>query len=178
MPRPLPLFYLMMFVMTPLLFKAQTFAWQKDRPLTYADFQGKVPSRRGMEAAVTASGIQSSAGFQGNKVSLSVGSSFDPAKSWMAPEARTPYILNHEQRHFDITEIFTRRMRQRMTAEIRTPEEMKRKYRPIWNEVYGQYDRFQKEYDAQTRHGLNKEMQEKYNQLIDAMLKETESVIK
>lgn len=158
----------------PQCFFAQSFEWRKDRPLTYADFRGKVPAQRGMEAAVTSSGMKSSAEYRGGKMKVEVGSTFDPQKSWMAATSRTPYILNHEQRHFDITEIFTRLMRRRMNAEIRTPEELKSKFRPVWNEVYRQYEKFQEDYDARTRHGLNEEVQQNYNTLIDSMLKETE----
>ena len=35
---------------------------------------------------------------------------FRPQCSWARPEGKTDYILNHEQRHFDITRIYAERL--------------------------------------------------------------------
>src|SRR5690349_8815741 len=81
--------------------------WQESRKLTFDDFKGDIP-RVTPWAASTSSEIHF--GYEttnGLLTHVVVYASFNPEKSWI--KKRLPAVLSHEQLHFDITEIFTRK---------------------------------------------------------------------
>lgn len=83
--------------------------WSPER-LTWQDYQGKADYALEDIAAITSSGIVSWKGCKNGKIDFEVRAYFDKTQSWVKPEAYTTYHLAHEQGHFDITEIYARRL--------------------------------------------------------------------
>lgn len=90
--------------------------WQENKKLKIQDFKAdnkdtiKV-NRQQFLGAISAIRIEYSS-FQRNKNSVpdfSIKTYFDPNESWML--LKNDYVLQHEQIHFDITELYARKMR-------------------------------------------------------------------
>lgn len=110
-------------------------AWEEDRPLTWADFKGN-PDYLLSFVATTNSGISHSYSIDSNgfldKSSSKVLAHFYPTFSWYKPADTTAAILRHEQSHFDITEMYARKLRKRIQDYAFTSnsnEEIKYLYR-------------------------------------------------
>jgi hypothetical protein len=106
--------------------------WNKDKPLTWNDFQG-IPKKSSQRSAMTNSGIELKTSFENNTLTITVGAYFIKNKSWVKKEALgDSLLLEHEQVHFDITELFARKFRQKLRAEklsSKNAEKMVRKIR-------------------------------------------------
>ena len=83
--------------------------WSPER-LNWLDYQGKADYALEDIAALTSSGIVSWKGCKNGKIDFEIRAYFDKTQSWVKPEAYTSYHLAHEQGHFDITEIYARRL--------------------------------------------------------------------
>ena len=83
--------------------------WTAER-LNWHDYQGTADYALGDVAALTSSGIVSWKGCKNGKIDFEIRAYFDKKQSWVKPEAYTTYHLAHEQGHFDITEIYSRRL--------------------------------------------------------------------
>ena len=90
--------------------------WQENKKLKIQDFKAdnndtiKV-NRKQFLGAISAIRIEYSS-FQRNKNSVpefSIKTYFDPNESWML--LKNDYVLQHEQIHFDLTELYARKMR-------------------------------------------------------------------
>ena len=90
--------------------------WQENKKLKIQDFRAdnndtiKV-NRKQFLGAISAIRIEYSS-FQRNKNSVpdfSIKTYFDPNESWML--LKNDYVLQHEQIHFDLTELYARKMR-------------------------------------------------------------------
>ncbi len=146
--------------------------WSADVQLKWADFKGQ-PDRTSPVAAVTASGISyefSSLERNGHyEVDYTVSTFFYPEQSWYKPEVCDALILSHEQLHFDISELFARKMRKRM-AETQFTKNVKAEVKAIYRDVLKELARFQKRYDQETNFSRNREAQIKWNQEVKEAL--------
>lgn len=90
--------------------------WQENKKLKIQDFKAENKdtvkvNRQQFLGAISAIRIEYSS-FQRNKNSVpdfSIKTYFDPYESWML--LKNDYVLQHEQIHFDITELYARKMR-------------------------------------------------------------------
>ena len=96
--------------------KDEFILWQENKKLKIQDFKAdnkdtiKV-NRQQFLGAISAIRIEYSS-FQRNKNSVpdfSIKTYFDPNESWML--LKNDYVLQHEQIHFDLTELYARKMR-------------------------------------------------------------------
>ena len=140
-------------------------AWNPQLRLSWEDFRGRPPESKRI-AATTASGIsyQYNARWNGEGyvLDLHVETLFYPEKSWYHPEVCTAVTLSHEQLHFDITEWFARKFRQRLTGRV-FGENLKAEVRRIFEETNKELSDFQDRYDRETDFSRNPEAQEKWN---------------
>ncbi|MGB2759905.1 MAG: DUF922 domain-containing protein, partial [Maribacter stanieri] len=92
-------------------------SWEPNFRFTWNDFKGDVPITSGA-AATTASGItyRFSTYYENDelKVDYNVYAYFYPTKSWYKPKLCNEVTLLHEQLHFDITELYARKMRKQL----------------------------------------------------------------
>ncbi len=89
---------------------------------------------------------------------------FDPYKSWIRPSSPTS-VIQHEQLHFDITEIYARELRKQikiLSLLKMKPEEHKAKLTNLYNTVAHQLRNDQARYDVESQHSLNIPMQKKW----------------
>ena len=96
--------------------KDEFILWQENKKLKIQDFKAEnndtiKVNRKQFLGAISAIRIEYSS-FQRNKNSVpefSIKTYFDPNESWML--LKNDYVLQHEQIHFDLTELYARKMR-------------------------------------------------------------------
>ena len=108
--------FIFFFISTPQN-DSEKIIWTETQKLTWEDFRGK-PVRSASFVASTNTGIsfQYSYSIKNGDVNVeySVESFFNPEGSWYVPEKVSPYILRHEQAHFDISELHARILRKNL----------------------------------------------------------------
>ena len=139
-----------------------TISWNENRKLTWADFKDR-PNLNSGAVALTASGITFGFSIQksgGKPVSFNttVESLFYPDKSWYITERADSYILGHEQLHFDIAELFARKMRMQLSKMTFT-KNVKKEIKQVYQATLKALQAYQKEYDRATNFSRNREQQ-------------------
>ncbi len=85
--------------------------WNENRKLEWKDFKGQ-PRSGGREGAATAARTAVVMNENGKgDVILTITTLFDSNISWVAKGNEIPYVLTHEQLHFDIQELHTRKLK-------------------------------------------------------------------
>jgi len=151
----------------------ETIPWNSEQRLSWSDFKAE-PSNQGRAAAITASGISyqfSTMESNGEyELDYTVHTFFYPNKSWYHAEVCDEVILSHEQLHFDITELFARKMR-RLLAETKFTKNVKSEVRAIYRRINNELAEFQNLYDDETNFSRDKEKQFLWNKKIEDALK-------
>jgi predicted secreted Zn-dependent protease len=78
--------------------------------------------------------------------------------------------LNHEQGHYDITEIFARKMRQELSIKKYRRKNVQVKIEAIMNKYIEKKNECQDKYDIETNHSLNTDSQKKWTEYIRSQL--------
>lgn len=142
--------------------------WSESRKLSWQDFKAP-PHSDPRTAAITASGItySFSSRAMGNAVTANfeVYALFYPNQSWYRPQQCNAHILAHEQLHFDITELFARKMRQRL-QETTFSLDIREEVAAIYSDILRELDQFQQLYDVETNYSRDVEKQEYWNQKV------------
>ena len=149
--------------------------WEPGLRLSWADFKGDPPTSKRI-AATTASGLSYHYTARGEgerfEIDFTVDTFFYPEKSWFHPELCDALVLSHEQLHFDISELFARRLRSRL-GSARFTDRIKAEVRQIFAEVNRELSQFQDRYDRETDYSRDREAQLAWNQSIARMLRES-----
>lgn len=151
----------------------ETISWNADKGLSWDDFKGKTPQNSRV-AAITASGITyqfSTSGTRDNmEIDFEISAHFYPNKSWYQSEICDDVVLGHEQLHFDISELYARKMRKRL-GNTKVTKNVKAEVKSIYREIIKDLDDFQNTYDDETNFSRNLEQQLIWNAKIAEALK-------
>jgi hypothetical protein len=144
------------------------------RPLTWADFQSKVPNSKYEAEVFPTLGYDEHAEIVNGIINLhlSVKACLPKSASWAKESSRNNYTLNHEQRHFDIVKIAAEHFKQKIKARTLTTENYDGPINEEYLDAYREMNNLQKQYDDETHHGTNTIEQQKWNERIDKELKE------
>ncbi len=145
--------------------------WSANRKLTWGDFKGKPDLENYPNAlAITNSGFGYESGIQLFKQGrIFIQSNFNTLKSWVLPEGKTDYILNHEQIHFDITEIYSRKLRKEL-SDAKVTAENPLAAKRIFDKVFKELTKRQETYDNETKHGSKIETQKNWKAIVEIEL--------
>ncbi|MEZ5002330.1 MAG: DUF922 domain-containing protein [Chitinophagales bacterium] len=135
----------------------QVIHWKEGNPLSWNDFIGRTKTFTSI-SALTASAIEYAYECSDNDVSISVKAIFIPEDSWVKADAMNDYVLGHEQLHFDITEVYARKLRKELNTRITTCRDIKN-IESIANSVIKEWKKEQAKYDADSKHSMDKELQ-------------------
>lgn len=152
----------------------QKIIWQEEQKLVWDNFKSPVNRRNNPDvAAYTNCGWEYSVVKSTNPkspVTIEIRAIFTEDKSWKDVKKINDYILLHEQKHFDIAELFARKLRKAAAEKIKTSGDYDKLFKTIYNRISNDYKNFQISYDKDTRHGMNKEKQAEYNAAISEEL--------
>lgn len=137
--------------------ETQYIDWAHHDRLEWTNFTGKAKTWSNI-SALTASAIEYAYECDGHDVHVKAKAIFIPEESWVQHDAKTEYILAHEQLHFDITEIYARKLRMQLKKEVKDCDDIP-KIKKIADKIMDEWKQEQKEYDTHTRHSMNKETQ-------------------
>ena len=152
---------------------AETIYYVKGKKLIWQDFTAQ-PVMTGDVGAITSSGFGYKASLKkaGDKgqLNIAVYCYFTKNKSWAKPNAKTGYILQHEQGHFDISylaaQLFIQKARDLSTDAVSCNKSLPE----LYNSVIAQMHKMQTDYDTQTKNGRQETAQEKWNQFFTEQL--------
>lgn len=170
--------------------------WSEARPLSWQDFWGEPPpaSLLGGEAARIWLELKYSASWEisfdavhrqwiAQLSHISAQAIMDRQRSWALPDRRSPDLLRHEQGHFDLLEIFRRRLERELfsllgrKATASTREGAEQRLTAVLEEVYKRvwqaHEACQTQYDQETRNGQDRLKQEQWNNLIAQWLRDS-----
>lgn len=149
--------------------KSDTIYYDFNRPLTWQDFQGAV-SANVPWGAITASGFSFDSDMKEdeNNIDITVGvySFFLKHDSWKKTDINSPYHLEHEQHHFDITRLYAEKLVDQIKKAHFTADNFKKLLNSIFNKVYDEDMAMQHQYDSETNNSMNVEKQKEWNQKI------------
>ena len=147
--------------------------YQSDRKLTWDDFKGK-PVEASAAAALTNAGFGIKLAFHrvGNssQLAIAVNCNFSKKDSWVKSGNKTVYILNHEQKHFDIAYLHTIYFIEKLKAASYTNDTYVSVIEKIYNETATAMGNMQNQYDAETSHSLLTEKQAAWDAKVSALL--------
>ena len=143
--------------------------WSADRKLTWTDYKGTAkPGSDVAASTATYLGIEYS--FNSKGFGYKITCSFSKTKSWGLH--KTDYILAHEQGHFDIAEIFARKLNREMSVYKFDKDNFKEDLKNIYQRITMEKENMQNDYDRETNHSILKEKQMEWLKKITRLLDE------
>ena len=130
--------------------------WSETK-LTWSNFKGK-PKKTSPNEALTDSGMSIELECDGTTSRAIVKCFFNPTKSWTKSKD-SDYLLAHEQLHFDITELFVRKLRKQLSEFGNDCEQLSKHIESYYNKNYQEFVKYQDQYDRESKHSLDKEKQ-------------------
>lgn len=164
-------------VLIPLLFlgftkplgKTDKIFWDQMNTLNWGYFKVK-PSDNAEHAAQSNIGISTSCSYNLNGAVISIRGSFNRSNSWVKDDCKNAYILNHEQRHFDITEIYARKFRKELGETPMTFKNFNATFTALYAKIVAEHNSYQDLYDNESNHSIDEAKQIAWDNRIDAEL--------
>ncbi|MDO6391825.1 hypothetical protein Q4E40_16935 [Pontibacter sp. BT731] len=151
-----------------------TVFYDPNRPLTWNDFKADVNKTSRFSATVFPSfAYEGETEVRDGIIHLNLNMKVYVLKSssWVKENAQDPYGLNHEQRHFDIVKLVSERFKQKIKPEELSLADYNSNIQYLFIESFREMNQLQDQYEAETRHGLDKAAQDSWNQRLDKELK-------
>ena len=146
--------------------------WNESRKLTWDDFKAP-PQKIGNTAAMTTTHLGFSYNVKNGSVSYLIDCRFEKNKSWGL--VKNDWILKHEQGHFDIAEIFARKLYKAINEYQFNKMSFQKDLDAIYRSIVSEKEKFQQQYDDETDYSRNKPNQEDWFKKIEKALKEHKS---
>ena len=143
--------------------------WSATNRLTWSDYKGN-PDPTSAAAATTTSYLGIEYNFKNNTVTYKIVCRFSKNKSWGL--YKTAHILGHEQGHFDITEIFARKLNKETSEYKFNKSSYQHDLQKIYNDIVEDKEKLQNQYDKETDFSRNKERQAEWLKKIQDMLED------
>jgi hypothetical protein len=169
-----PVFWFLLFtVLTKVGFtqkaNEELLKWNKTRKLTWEDYKAAPDTTEGF-AASTTTYLNVDYTFTQNGFSFKIHSGFSKTRSWGLN--KTAHVLKHEQGHFDIAEIFARKLFRQMTEYRYNNRTYKEDLTSIYDNIVAEKAKMQDDYDRETNHSLNRYKQNEWLKKIEALLED------
>lgn len=142
--------------------------------LTWKDFKG-VPDLKHYGGAVTASGYAFDADIriEGKIIYLNIGVYvfFNKDLSWKKANINSDYHLLHEQVHFDITRLGAESFIKQLVKSKFTKDNYNQVLDSVFDKSYSENIALQDQYDKETQHSTNRQIQLKWDDKIAGEMK-------
>ncbi len=153
---------------------SDTIRWKSDYKLIWSDFQGKPDPSSTFSAQSNCmfsykSKIEYKSGTM--RMSLFLYPCFTKKASWVVAKNQQEGLLNHEQLHFDICELYIRKLRKKISAMELSILDPGSQIRIAFEQAWTDYQLAQSVYDNETRHGLIEQEQKRWEQEVLEELK-------
>jgi hypothetical protein len=149
--------------------KNDVIVWRKGIQLQWEDFKG--PKLHKNSVASTTYDILKKITAGSNRCTIEITAVFLPYQSWHSKNRTEKLILVHEQKHFDIAELFARKLRKKLQGEtFYDVADLEAKLDYLYAGNDKEMDVYQDLYDSETDHSRNIEQQKKWNEKIESEL--------
>ena len=147
--------------------------WHEKRKLRIHDFKGDTTQRHSQAATMSGFSYKYVYVPIRGKTDIQVETIFDCINSYFKRSKNDQLVLQHEQIHFDISELYARKFKQRILEECLYFKEFESKHNKIFQEVNQELLRKQDQYDAEVY--PNPQKQQEWTNWIKNALLESES---
>ena len=146
-------------------FEEESILWDETNRLEWSDFKGS-PNSNSDAVAITASGLTFDFSARTTSVRLVdftaiVEAHFYPNKSWYKKERVNSIVLAHEQLHFDITELYARKLRKQIN-EANFSVNIKKEISILHSNINKELKLFQNKYDSESDFSRSVEIQKEW----------------
>jgi hypothetical protein len=139
--------------------------WSKDRKLTWSDYRGKPKPR--FAAASTVYSLGRFVKKEGGKLKAVIEAYFYCKDSWKKDDWINDEVLAHEQKHFDIVELFARKIRKKLAGmTFKDQNDAEEKVESLYQVLNQEMDVYQDQYDNETDGSMDGDGQRKWNKKI------------
>jgi hypothetical protein len=143
--------------------------WSPLKKLTWNDYLA-TPSSASDAAAITSTALGMEYHLRNNILTYTITCRFSKNNSW--GRYKTEYILRHEQGHFDITELFARKLAKEIKEYKFDPQKYQQELNKIYKKVMDEKEDYQEQYDKETDFSRNKQRQAQWLEKIKDELDE------
>lgn len=150
-------------------FESDRLIWSSANKIGWDDFKAAPDSALQFIAALTSSSIAYSYYCNNDALIFTVKAIFRKNESWVRPEAKTDFYLAHETLHFDITELYARKLREKL-EQYRFACNQTDDLELIANEVLDEWRKMDKKYDIETHFSHDMQMQKDWYVFIHEQL--------
>jgi Bacterial protein of unknown function (DUF922) len=167
-------YFLLFFFIIPIVAFPQSkdeelLEWSASHKLTWNDYKAR-PDPNSDAAATTTSYLAIEYNITSSNFGYKIESRFSKTRSWGLH--KTAYILSHEQGHFDIAEIFARKLNKKMSEYKFDKKTYQKDLNKIYHDILDEKEKMQNDYDKETNHSIKKEKQEEWLKKIAKILEE------
>ncbi len=145
--------------------------WNAEKKLEWKNFKGVMPANF-LYSVNSGISLKVDYKIKKNRFKYTVNAIFSENDSYFRNgTVTTTYILNNEQRHFDIAEIYARILRKKY-SELASGEISDTEYliTELYKKFFEELKKAQVQYDSETNRSMDFEKQEYWNGRIDTML--------
>jgi hypothetical protein len=128
--------------------------WNEKIPLQWADFLGKVNDQSKFDAEAFTSVKYSYLFDSAGNYSFTVQACFDRTTSWIKQERSCENLLQHEQAHFSISQLYARKLTIAFESYDYTAN-FQNEILKIFKRIEIDYHQTQRLFDEETNHSLN-----------------------
>ncbi|MFD3003307.1 DUF922 domain-containing protein [Pontibacter toksunensis] len=146
-------------------------SWSVNRRLSWEDFRGR-PDDDNPHHALTAANLAVNANCKDQGFTYQVNCVFLPTESW-SKNKKSEKLLEHEQLHFDLTEVHARLLRREL--QQLNCSTLKDKLSGTVNNAFKRWKAEQDTFDTASKHGLNAESERAWAANISQRLKALEA---
>ena len=132
-------------------------SWNEFYKLQWDDFQGE-PDERSFGDAATSVAIKAKPFLVKKQIQYDVVAVFNRKKSWARDKSAS--LLAHEQLHFDIAELYARKIRKKVKELNRQGAKNIKTYNAAIHELLQESNEVDQQYDLETLHGALSKKQE------------------
>lgn len=150
--------------------------WSENKKLSWEDFRGTPDAGDGYVAS-TNSGMSFSFSYKVTNgimtMDYEILCNFYPELSWYKVDLVSNYILQHEQTHFDISELYARKLRKVM-EETTFSNDPKEAVNAIYQNMEAARQKLQEKYDFETDHSKNEPVEIQWRRFVTNELEKYE----
>ncbi|HCM75153.1 MAG TPA: hypothetical protein DIS90_02135 [Cytophagales bacterium] len=146
--------------------------WNKEKRLSWNDFQATAPK---LDSHIALSRVEIQYESQVDKagrMTMDIKGVFIKEQSWVKQDRKSDNILKHEQYHFNLTELWARKLRREVASKKWNTKTFEKEFTSLFKKHMAQTLKEQLRYDNETNHSQVSDKQKEWERNIDQELVE------
>ena len=153
--------------------EAHWIKWEENKKLNWDDFASRADRGSSFEALTASGFLYEMTQTSETDFELVIYSYFDKKQSWVNKDEKKDKLLQHEQLHFDLTELHCRKFKKAiLERKFKTAEEVNEAVKDLFKILNDQLNKQHDRYDKETDHSINEAEQTLWNERVLDQLKD------